>query len=268
MKAAVGRDGTMQMPERNLYDVLGVGRDADTATIKRAFRSQARTLHPDVSEDPEAADRFSELSQAYDVLSKPTARILYDRIGYRGRGNGDFTPSGDGETPRLELAEVEVAAFEAARGTRRKVRVTAAGPCTACGGTGAEPRTLVSVCPNCGGDGRIRRRTAAREARLLQIETCGACAGRGRTLAHPCVACDGSGTARGDRTLALEVPPGATDGSLLRAAREGEGGEVYVLLRVLPERDARLVRYASAAALLLALALFVVIALAPESLSL
>src|SRR3712207_5254272 len=121
----------MTTTQRDLYDVLGVGRDADAATIKRAYRSQARALHPDVSQDPEAADRFTELSRAYGVLSKPAARILYDRIGYRGRGNGTFDPD-TAEGATLELAEVEVAAFEAARGTTRQVRVTSLGSCAIC----------------------------------------------------------------------------------------------------------------------------------------
>ena len=85
----------MAKAERNLYDVLGVDRRAEPDAIKRAFRDQARTLHPDVSGDPDAAERFSELSRAYGVLSKPAKRILYDRLGYLGHGNGGFEERGE-----------------------------------------------------------------------------------------------------------------------------------------------------------------------------
>ena len=259
----------MAKPERNLYDVLGVDRDADDAIIKRAFRVKARTLHPDVSADADAADRFAELSRAYGVLSKPTSRILYDRIGYRGRGNGGFEER-DPAGPEIELAEVEVAAFEAARGTKRRVRVVSLGECVVCGGTGAAPRSLVTVCASCGGEGRLRQSVAVGDVRVLQITSCADCAGRGRVVTRPCSACAGEGTARAERTVALEIPPGAEDGALLRAHEHdaaGPGRTVHVLLRVLPHDDARLVRYGSAAALVLALFLFAVLAIAPEALA-
>ena len=125
------------------YDVLGVPRDADEETIKKAFRAQARSLHPDVSQDPASPEKFRALTEAYGVLSKPTTRLLYDHFGFRGRGNGWFTPEGArAATDFLRrrtrpVAELLVDEYEAERGVRRMVRWTRSEPCSACGGNGA-----------------------------------------------------------------------------------------------------------------------------------
>lgn len=253
----------MAKAERNLYDVLGVDPQADPAAIKRAFRNQARALHPDVSEDPGGAERFSELSRAYGVLAKPTTRLLYDRIGYLGRGNGGFEErEGNGRPASVDLAEVEITALEAARGTTRRVRVTSLGTCAVCGGTGAEPHSVIETCRDCAGEGRLRRTSFVGETEVLQIEDCSACDGRGQVVMRPCESCDGEGATRAERPVTLQIPPGASDGSLVKAG----GGDVYVLVKVLSERGVHLVRYASAVALVLALALFVVLAMAPDTL--
>src|ERR671933_2599910 len=136
------RDAAAATVMRDYYDVLGVERDADGDTIKRAFRARARELHPDVSADPGAADSFAELSKAYGVLSKPSSRRLYDNFGYGGRGNGWFAPGAArgarrvARRPVRPVAEVLVDELEAQRGVRRKVRWERAERCSACAGKG------------------------------------------------------------------------------------------------------------------------------------
>jgi molecular chaperone DnaJ len=154
--------GGVTSAARDFYDVLGVPSDADAATIKRAFRARARECHPDVATALGAPERFRELAKAYDVLSTPNSRLLYDRFGYRGPGNGGF-----------EVRE----------------------SCAACGGEGVrrvEPKT----CPRCGGLGRVKQVSALEAARLLRLDTCPDCAGSGRVVSEACVECGGAGEVR------------------------------------------------------------------------
>jgi molecular chaperone DnaJ len=258
-------------PEPDYYELLGVKRDAGAGEIKEAFRAQARRLHPDVSRDPNAGDRFAEVSRAYAVLSKPTARILYDRVGYRGPGNGGFEsaePSAEHLALLFDVAEVEVDALEARRGATRRVEITSVGICPDCVGTGADPGSEIEECLPCGGEGRLRQTANVGAARLLQIHVCAECSGTGRIVREPCAACSGSGRAHVERSLKLRIPPGTVDGALVRAQDPREGRDVYLALRVVPHQDARLLRYSATAALALALALFAVIALAPDALAL
>lgn len=137
------------MPQE-LYDLLGVRRDADTDAIKQAYRARSRALHPDVSADPDAEARFSELSEAYAVLSRAESRRLYDRFGWRAR------------VPTKVVADLEVDPYEAHVGATRRVDVGAEHPCEACEGSGR------------------RKVVLEREfGRLLSLEDCAACSGTG-----------------------------------------------------------------------------------------
>lgn len=147
--------------------MLGVPRTADDESIRKAYRALARELHPDVSDEPYAEERFSELTAAYGVLSKPSARFLYDRFGYRGRGGG-LGPRRDSRV----VAEVELDPLEADRGTRREVRLAAEEECDLCRGTGAVPGTKSRACDTCGGKGRMRISAGLSVGRWLQVEIC------------------------------------------------------------------------------------------------
>jgi molecular chaperone DnaJ len=234
------------------YELLGVPRDADLETLRRAFHAAARRLHPDVTDSPEAGRRFRELAHAYSVLSKPGSRLLYDRYGYRGRGSSAFDealsetrgPTGRGGSVRVDL---ELQRFEASAGTRKLVQFESATSCTACEGRGTS-RSPAPQCELCGGTGR-RRHVSDREiGRLLRLEHCPACTG------ETCRRCGGNGRVRAQRRLRILVPAGVEDGSRLRVAGEGEPpakgglrGDLFLNVRVLPgPRDARIVRYAAA----------------------
>ena len=239
------------------YDLLGVGRDADAETIRKAFHAAARDCHPDISDAPDAERHFRHLAEAYSVLSKPGPRLLYDRYGYRGRGNSGFDDAlweGRERAPRGDSvhASIEIRPFEADTGTRRVVRFHAARPCADCGGRGAkgEPDP---ACPACGGTGKRRRVSNLEVARLLHIEACADCGGT------TCATCEGTGLVVEEQRLRVRVPRGVEDGAQLRVAGEGDAtgpadglpGDLIVQVRVQPEpRDLRAVRY-------VALALFV-----------
>src|SRR5438067_663876 len=170
----------MATMEHDYYELLGVARDASEAEIKKAFRGLARELHPDVSELPDAEERFREVVEAYEVLSKSETRELYDRYGHAGLRGGGFTPGsfdvgnlsdlfsaffgddvfGGGRRSARGAdvgARVEVELVEAATGTTREIPFEVAVACGHCGGDGAEPGTEIATCTTCGGAGRLQQ---------------------------------------------------------------------------------------------------------------
>ena len=257
---------------RDYYEVLGVGRSATDAEIKRAFRRLARELHPDVSNEPDADERFKEVVEAYEVLSKSETRELYDRFGHVGLRSGGFRPTafdfgsladifsaffgddvfGVATAPRRArgadiAAEVEIDLEEAATGVVREVPVQVAMRCAECGGDGVQPGTAVSTCEDCGGSGRIQQVTRTALGEFIRAQPCRSCGGSGRIVEHPCEACSGAGRTLEERSLDIQIPPGIHDGQRIRLSGEGhagalggQAGDVYVLVRIRPHE--RLVR--------------------------
>jgi molecular chaperone DnaJ len=254
----------MAVLKRDYYEVLGVDRDANGDEIKRAFHALARDWHPDVAEAPDAEIRFRELAEAYSVLSRKEARLLYDRYGYRGRGNQGFDEALWEARPREAVrgenvhAEIELRSFEALDGARTAIEYEAAVRCKACMGRGSvglpDPH-----CESCGGSGRKRTVSNLDAANLLQIEVCPACAG------EPCSECGGQGTVMVERRIRLVVPAGVEDGAQLRVGGDGHDagagsipGDLIVDVTVLPPpRDPRVVRYVALVLLVVAVATLV-----------
>src|SRR5690348_4160569 len=261
----------MATSRRDYYELLGVSRTADDAEIKKAFRRLARTLHPDVSTEPDAQERFREVVEAYEVLSKPETRQVYDRYGHDGLRGGGFTPSsfdlgsladlfgaffGDdlfgGGRPRSArgadvVAQVKIELTEAATGTTREVPFPVTLECATCHGSGAKPGTEPVSCATCGGRGRLQQVTRTPLGELVRSQTCPACGGMGKVVEHPCPDCEGSGRTVEERSLDVEVPAGIHDGQQIRISGEGHAGvlggrsgDVYVQVHVRP--DPRFVR--------------------------
>jgi molecular chaperone DnaJ len=264
----------MSAAKRDYYQVLGVRRDADDREIKKAFRQLARELHPDVSEEPDAEEQFREVAEAYEVLSKPETRELYDRYGHEGLRTGGFRPTafdfgsfsdllaaffgedafGGMATPRSHrrrggdvLAEVEVDLAEAARGTTSEVSLTVSVPCASCRGSGAEPGSPLETCPQCDGAGRLQQVSSTVFGQFVRAQVCPRCHGGGRVVVRLCDACAGEGRVTEPRSLEVKIPPGIHDGQRIRLAGEGHAGapgaragDAYVLVRVRP--DPRFVR--------------------------
>src|SRR6202165_1720002 len=247
-------------------EILGVGRTAEDAEIKRAFRRLTRELHPDVSDEPDAEERFREAVEAYEVLSKSETRALYDRFGHAGLRSGGFHPTafdfgsladifsaffgddvfGVSTRPRRArgadvAAEVEIELEEAATGIKRGVPVQVALACEECGGDGVEPGKTAATCSECGGSGRIQHVSPTAFGEFIRSQTCGRCGGAGRIVEHPCKRCDGVGRVLEERTLDVEIPPGIHDGQRIRLSGEGhagqlggQAGDLYVLVRIRP----------------------------------
>ena len=258
----------MATTDRDYYELLGVAREASETEIKKAFRRLARELHPDVSDEPDAQERFREVVEAYEVLSKSETRELYDRYGHAGLRSGGFQPGhfdfgslsdlfaaffGDdllgARTARGQdlAADVEIELVEAARGTKREVPFRVAATCTHCGGGGAEPGTEITTCPTCGGAGRLQQVSRSVFGEFVRTQACPACGGSGRRIETPCGECDGAGRVLEERSLDVEIPPGIHDGQQIRLSGEGHAGvlgaragDVYVRVHV--RHDPRFVR--------------------------
>jgi molecular chaperone DnaJ len=257
---------------RDYYEVLGVSRSAGEADIKRAFRRLAREVHPDVSGEPDADERFREVVEAYEVLSNSETRELYDRFGHAGLRTGGFRPTpfdftsladifsaffgddvfGVGTRPRRSRgadvgARIEIELAEAATGVTREVPFPVAVACSTCGGDGVAPGTSPTVCGTCGGAGRLQQVSRSAFGEFVRTQACPRCGGAGRVVEHPCPDCDGAGRVVEERSLEVEIPPGIHDGQRIRISGEGHAGapggragDLYVEVRV--KSDPRFVR--------------------------
>jgi molecular chaperone DnaJ len=263
---------------RDYYDVLGVDRGADEATIKKAFRRLARELHPDVNaHDPEAEEKFKEAAEAYEVLSDAERRQLYDSYGHDGLRTGGFAPNFEGFGSISDLfsaffgqggfdaafggtrmrggavqggdvaLNVAIDLAEAARGTSVEVHYDATMTCETCHGNGAEPGTPIVTCPRCRGAGQIQTVQRTRFGQMVRTALCDQCGGDGRVAERPCRTCDGRGITVDQRRVRVDVPAGIADGQRIRVTGRGHAGErggppgdLYVRVRV--REDERFLR--------------------------
>ena len=254
----------VSMPKRDYYEVLGVPKTASADEIKGAYRRLARQYHPDVAkENPKTAEeKFKEVSEAYEILADTEKRQRYDQLGFSGVAS-DFGPSGFtwqnfthvgdledllGSSPlfqqffggfgspfgggrrggRTRGRDVELTLrlplSAAVHGAHPTIDVPHTGPCPDRRGTGARDGTAYETCPECHGEGQVRRVQARGFSQLLTIGECPRCHGSGRKILSPCAACDGSGQRSTVEKIELTVPPGVDDGAVLRVPGHGTGG--------------------------------------------
>lgn len=248
------------------YEVLGVSRNASDADIKKAYRRLARELHPDVNPDPETHDRFKEVTNAYEVLTDPKKREMYDLgadpFATGGGAGGNFGAGfsfsdimdaffgGTGATrgPRSRvrrgqdaLVRLEVELPEAVFGATKDVQVDTAIVCTACSGTGAPPGVELKPCPSCGGQGEVTQVQRSLLGQVMTSRPCPQCQGFGTVNPRPCGECSGDGRVRTRRTLTIKIPAGVDSGTRIQLSGEGEVGpgggpsaDLYVELAVKP----------------------------------
>jgi molecular chaperone DnaJ len=246
------------------YATLGVARSATDDEIKRAYRDLARRCHPDSNhDDPEAEERFKEITAAYEVLRDPERRRRYDVFGDGGRGPagpgaGDgFAGFGDlfdaffGGDPfggqrhpgpvRGDDAEtvIELTLVQAAFGATHTIDARLPAECPRCEGLGCEPGTFPTRCDVCGGQGEVRQVRRSILGQIMTSAPCGVCAGTGRRILTQCKDCRGDGRVMAHRTIDVDVPAGVDDGTRLRLAgrgaaahRGGPPGDLYVTIRV------------------------------------
>jgi molecular chaperone DnaJ len=248
----------------DFYALLGVARDATPEEIKKAYRKLARELHPDVNPDLEHQERFKMVTAAYDVLSDPEKRQMYDLGGDpRASGGGGFNQGfdfgdimdaffgggGGGQRgPRTRarrgqdaLIRIQIELDVAVFGSTRELTVDTAATCGACTGAGTAPNSETVTCVMCKGRGEIQQVQRSFLGQVMTSRPCPQCQGFGQTIPHPCPECAGDGRVRTRRTLTIQIPPGVDSGTRIQLTGEGEvgpnggpAGDLYVEIVVAP----------------------------------
>ncbi len=255
----------------DFYEILGVGRQADEAELRRAYRQLAKQHHPDLhGGDAAAATRFKEINEAYEVLRDPQKRAVYDRFGAAafqggGRAAGAESPMGGvgdlgdlfeqlfnfngsrragrgptaaerGESLQLKL---RLDFREAVFGATRQVQVTRQETCGSCQGSGAAEGSKPVTCRTCQGKGEVRQVQQSVFGQFVNVQTCPGCRGRGQTVETPCETCRGQGRQARQQSLEVDVPAGVEDGIQIRLNGEGSHGrfggppgDLFVVLQV------------------------------------
>jgi molecular chaperone DnaJ len=244
------------------YETLGVERGASEAEIKKAYRRLAQRWHPDVNQEPEAAVRFKEINEAYQVLSDPERRQRYDLFGTVGAEGGPgasfggfadifdafFGAAAAGTARRGRPAagsdlryDLRITFEEAILGTQKEIEFPVLARCDTCGGSGAKPGTEPITCPQCNGRGEVRGVRNTMLGQMINVTTCPRCKGDGRIVETPCETCRGDGRVERTRTLQVTIPPGIDEGHQIRLSNEGEAGprggpsgSLYVAVHVAP----------------------------------
>ena len=250
------------------YEVLGVDRTANDDEIKKAYRRMSRKYHPDIA-GPEFEDKFKEVNNAYEVLSDPDKRRMYDSgvdpnnpnasagfgaSGFGGMGDmgdvfstffgGAFGGGSQGPTPRTQpgrdaLASMTIDLKTAVFGGTEQVRITTFGLCPDCSGSGSADGSKPSTCPDCHGSGYRQKVVRTMLGQMMTSAPCERCEGHGDVISKPCPSCRGHGRVRVTRNVGVKVPAGIGDDSRLRLASQGEVGEgggpagdLYVDIRI------------------------------------
>lgn len=247
--------------KRDYYEVLGVDRGADDATLKKAYRKLAKKYHPDVNPgDAEAEKKFKEATEAYSVLSDPEKRKQYDQFGhaafeggagggYGGFGGFDFSGQdmgdifgdlfgdlfGGGASRRRAnngpmkgaslRAVIHISFQEAVFGCEKELEIKLKETCTTCNGTGAKPGTQPETCPRCKGEGQVVYTQQSLFGMVRNVQTCPECNGTGKVIKDKCTSCHGSGYVTVPKKIQVSVPAGIDDGQSIRIRDKGEPGK-------------------------------------------
>lgn len=236
------------MSKRDYYEVLGVSKGADEREIKKAYKRMAMKYHPDRNrDDADAADKFKEATEAYEVLTDAQKRAAYDQFGHdavngqQGHGGfgggadfgdifgdvfGDIFGGGRGRQQRAARGSdlrynMELTLEEAVRGVTKEIKVPTLVGCDVCDGSGAKPGTQAKTCPTCHGHGQVQMR----QGFFTVQQPCPHCRGKGKVISDPCNKCHGEGRYQKTKTLSVKIPAGVDTGDRIRLSGEGEAGE-------------------------------------------
>ena len=238
------------MSKRDYYEVLGVGKNASDAELKKAYRKQAMQYHPDRNPDDKQAEvKFKEAGEAYDCLKDSQKRAAYDQMGHAafeggmgggarggaGGGFGGFNTSDFGDMfedmfgggsagEDLRGADLRynlsINLEDAYNGKSAKVNIPTSVSCGTCKGSGAKPGTKPTTCGTCNGAGQVRMQ----QGFFAMTRTCPKCSGTGKIIPTPCTDCNGQGRVKKEKTISIKIPAGVDDGTRIRVAGEGDAG--------------------------------------------
>ena len=254
---------------KDLYEILGVAREASEGDLKKAFRGLAKEFHPDRNPgDDEAEHKFKEINLAYEILKDPEKRAAYDRYGHAAFENGGAGAPGGGFDFGSGFADIfdemfgefmgggrrgrggnrrgsdlrynlEISLEDAFAGRSAEIRVPTAVSCDSCDGSGAEGGAQPVSCPTCHGAGKVR----SQQGFFTVERTCPGCRGAGQVIDKPCQGCNGSGRTQKEKALSVKIPPGVEDDTRIRLSGEGEAGlngapagDLYIFLSLGPHR--------------------------------
>lgn len=234
----------------DLYDLLGVSRDADRTEIKKAYQKHARALHPDINPDPAAQEKLKKISRAYEVLSDPDKRRQYDMGGLGGMGGGfpggggfDFADIFDmfagatgmrgraqGPVPRRRrggdiLRRTRITLRDVVFGGEQELTFDTAVLCEQCHGSCCADGTSPTTCTACGGSGHVQRVAQSLLGQVMTVAPCPTCDGHGDVIEDPCAGCSGHGRVASTRTITVRIPSGVEHGTRIQLRGQGEVGE-------------------------------------------
>jgi len=256
----------MATNKRDYYETLGISRGASEEDLKKAYRRLAKQYHPDANKEQGAEARFIEINEAYETLSDPQKRAIYDRYGHAGLngssgagGFGDFagfssindlfetffagatgTQRRTGTQRGADLRyDLTISFEEAVFGCQKEIELPRWEACSNCKGSGAQPGTSTTRCSSCQGTGEIRRVQQSIFGQFVNVTMCERCRGEGKVITTPCEKCRGQGRVRNNRRVVVNIPAGVDDGINVRVTGEGEvssrggtPGNLYVILTV------------------------------------
>ncbi|MDB5083864.1 MAG: molecular chaperone DnaJ [Bacilli bacterium] len=255
------------MSKRDYYEVLGVGKSASADEVKRAYRKLARQFHPDVNkDDPSAAEKFKEVSEAYEVLSDQDKRSRYDQFGhadptagFNGGGGAGFQDFGGGFGDIFDMFfggggggrargpqrgsdlqyNLQIEFSEAAFGVEKEIEIPRSEECQTCHGSGSKPGHSPETCSVCRGTGTQESVVNTPLGRMVNRRTCSACGGDGKRITQPCEKCSGAGRIKTRKKIEVNIPPGVDTGNRIRVSGGGEAGDrgappgdLYIVIHV------------------------------------
>lgn len=255
------------------YELLGLSKGASDDEIKKSYRKLARKYHPDVNKEQGAEEKFKSITEAYETLSDPQKRAMYDQFGHAGPAGGGFEGGFDfsgfgggglgdifeaffgggmggrarrrgperGSDLRLDL---DISFRDAIFGAEKTVDIKHLETCSTCSGSGAKKGTQVSSCSTCKGQGQVQQVTRTPFGQFAQSAICPRCKGEGQTIDNPCGTCRGEGKRNAEKQLKVKIPPGVDTGARLRVTGEGDAGsrngppgDLFIVLHVLSDKQ-------------------------------
>ena len=266
--------------KRDYYEVLGLERSASDNDIKKAYRTLAKKYHPDLNKAPDAADKFKEIQEAYEVLSDAQKRAAYDQYGFAGvdpqqgfqgfngfsgfdgfgnindifdsffGGGGGFSRSQRSTGPRKgsdRIMTLRIDFMDAINGVTKNINLDMEEQCSECLGTGARSKDDIKVCPTCHGSGRVLRQQQTMFGMMQSESACPDCKGTGKKIEKACTRCKGKGYLKKKIQVEVNIPAGIQTGQQLRIQGKGErgidggpNGDLYI--EVIVNEDSHFIR--------------------------